>query len=50
MDSVDNLMPLNILQMLFPKTLIKYPDKHKDKRFILWTFNKTIITQLGVCT
>ena len=47
MRSDNSLMPLDVLNILFPRTILEQLTKHKDKRIILCGHNKLKIMQFG---
>ena len=49
-DSNGNIMPLHMYKKLFPNIRNEQLAKTKNKNVLLKAYNKTTITQLGVCT
>ena len=47
--SDENLMPINMLKMLFQRTPILELNKCINKKVILHTYNISSIQQLGIC-
>ena len=49
MGSDNNIMPLHIYKKLFPKITNELLATTRNKNILLKTYNRTIITQLGMC-